>query len=168
MAQEAVKVQEPEYLGVFAFLDSITGKLSELERQTPENKIKVKAMGYGGGEGFLQIKGEQSPVRFKTNQKLEFVVLVSSQHSDPMSLIQFFSFEPKKGMRRLMMTKVGSMGMSSKTVTNQNATSFNAAKYGASSFKIIPAASLQSGEYCLSTANTANAFCFGVDSAEAN
>lgn len=164
-AQGAQKVVEPEYLSVFFLLED-GGTLKALERQTPESKIKVKGLGFGGGEGYLQIVGEQSPVRFKSNAKFEFVVLVASQQTDPMSLIQFYSFERTKGTRRLMMAKVGSMGMSSKNVTNQNAVSFNAAKYGTSSFKISPAYELKPGEYCISAANTAAAFCFGIDAAK--
>ena len=163
-AQETKKVQEPEYLSVFFYLEG-TGDLRSLERQTPEQKVKVKGFGFGGGEGYMQIKGEKSPVRFKNDSKLEFVVLAASQQTDPMSLIQFYSFEPKKGLRQLMMAKVGSMGMSSKDVTNQSSVSFNAAKFGASSFKIAPAYELRPGEYCLSTASTATAFCFGIDAA---
>ncbi|MBK9529227.1 MAG: hypothetical protein IPO41_13150 [Acidobacteria bacterium] len=159
----AQKAVEPEYLSVFFFLED-SGILKPLERQTPESKIKVKGLGFGGGEGYLQIVGEQSPVRFKSNTKFEFVVLVASQQTDPMSFIQLFSFEKTKGIRRLMMAKVGSMGMSSKNVTNQNAVSFNAAKYGTSSFKISPASELKPGEYCLITANSMTAFCFGVAS----
>jgi hypothetical protein len=164
MAQEAKKVQEPEYLGVFFYLAD-KGDLRALERQTPEQKVKVKGFGFGGGEGYMQVAGEKAPVRFKADAKMEFVVLAASQQTDPMSLIQFYSFESVKGIRRLMMAKVGSMGMSSKDVTNQAAISFNAAKYGASSFKIVPAYELKPGEYCLSTATTATAFCFGIDAA---
>lgn len=164
MLRKQKKVLEPEFIGVFFSLGE-NGDLRALERQTPESKIKIKAFGYGGGEGYLQINGEKAPVRFKTDTKLEFVVLSTSQQIDPMSLIQFYSFEPTKGMRRLMMTKVGSMGMSSKNVTNAGAVSFNAAKYGASSFKVAPAYELRPGEYCLSTASTATAFCFGIDAA---
>lgn len=164
VSQETKMVQEPEYIGVFFHLEG-KGDLDGLERQMPEQKVKVKGFGFGGGEGYMQIKGEKSPIRFKTDSKLEFVVLAASQQTDPMSLIQFYSFEPKKGMRQLMMAKVGSMGISSKDVTNQSSVSFNAAKYGASSFKITPAYELKPGEYCLSTASTATAFCFGIDAA---
>ena len=165
-AQETKKVQEPEYIGVFAFLDPGTSNLQDLERQTPEAKVKVKAFGYGGAESSMQIKGDRSPIRFKTNQKLEFIVRTASQQIDPMSLIQLFSFTPNKGMRRLMMAKVGSIGMSSKAVTNQSAISFNVAKYGDSSFKVVPANTLSPGEYCLSTSTSTDAFCFGIDSSE--
>jgi hypothetical protein len=56
--QEVKKVQEPEYLGIFFLLDSSTGNLVPLERQTAESKVKVKAMGFGGAKSTIEIKGE--------------------------------------------------------------------------------------------------------------
>lgn len=164
-AQNVAKVQEPEFIGVFWYLEPQTGNLTALERQTPETKFKVKALGFGGAESNIRISGEQSPIRFKSNQSLQFVVRVSSQQTDPVSIIQFFRFEPKKGMRQLQMMKVGSMGVGSKSTMNSNAISFNAAKYGDSSFRVVPANALLPGEYCLSGPGSADGFCFGVDAA---
>jgi hypothetical protein len=165
LGQEAQKVQEPEYLGIFFLLDSNTGNLSPLERQTAESKMKVKAMGFGGGESSIEFKGEKSSVRFKEGQKLEFVVLVSSQQIDPQSIIQFFSLEPKKGKRRLVIAKASSMGMSGKSVMSERAVAFNAAKYGTSSFRVTPTENLPPGEYTLSGPGTNDGFCFGIDPA---
>lgn len=163
LGQEIKKVQEPEYLGIFFLLEPSTGNLIPLERQTAESKVKVKAMGFGGGESSLEIKGEKSPVRFKEGQKLEFVVLVSSQQIDPQGIIQFFSLESKKGKRRLMLAKASSMGMSGKSVMSERAIPFNAAKYGTSSFKISPAQDLPPGEYTLGAPGNNDGFCFGID-----
>ncbi len=165
-AQQSQKILEPEYIGVFFYLNE--GKLVALERQSAESKLKIKAMGFGGGESILQIKGEQSNVRFKADQKVEFVVRVSSQSTDPVSIIQFYRFESKKGMRRLSIAKAGTMGMGAKSIVNQNAVSFNAAKYGESSFKIVPANALLPGEYCFSGAASQDGFCFGIDVASTN
>jgi hypothetical protein len=163
--QESGKVQEPEYIGVFFLLEPATGNLIPLERQTPEGKIKLKAMGFGGGESVLEVKGEKSPVRFRADQKLEFVVLVSSQQTDPQGIIQFFSLESKKGKRQLVISKAGSMGMSGKSVTSERAVPFNAAKYGASSFRIVPLQNLVPGEYGLGAPGNHDGFCFGIDPA---
>jgi hypothetical protein len=164
--QEAKKVQEPEYLGIFFLLDPNTGNLIPLERKPAEAKVKVKAMGFGGGETSIEFKGEKSPVRFKEGQKLEFVVLASSQQIDPQTIIQFFSLESKKGKRRLIMAKASSMGMSGKSVTSERAVAFNVAKYGTSSFKVAPAQNLPAGEYTLSGPGTNDGFCFGIDPAD--
>ncbi|HEX7955695.1 MAG TPA: hypothetical protein VF508_02065 [Pyrinomonadaceae bacterium] len=164
--QEAKRVQEPEYIGVFYFVESATGALTPLERQTPEVKIKVKALGFGGGEGSIEVKGGKSPTRFKAAQPLSFVVRLASQQVDPLGVIQFFSLESKKDKRRLVISKAGSMGMSGKSVAGASAVSFNVSRYGESSFKISPVRDLPPGEYALSGEGIKDGFCFGVDPAE--
>lgn len=156
-------VREPEYLGNFFSLDSATGNLNPLERQTPMHKIRVKAMGYGGGEGYFEVPGETSPIRFKEGQNLEFVVLVATQQSDPQEIIKLFSWRGEKGVRRLTIDKAGSMGLSSKFLLNQSQVALNATKYGKSSFKVAPTEVLPPGEYTLSAPGTEDRFCFGID-----
>ena len=163
LGQETNKVQEPEFLGTFFSLDSTTGNLSPLERQTAMHKILVKAMGFGGGVGYFELSGEKSPVRFKEGEKLEFVVLVSSQKSDPQGIIQLFSWESKKGKRQLTIDKAGSMGIGSKSLLQKSLIAFNASKHGTSSFKITPAENLPPGEYTLSGPDNKDSFCFGID-----
>lgn len=167
LGQEVRKVQEPEYLGIFFLLDSSTGNLIPLERQTPEYKIKLKAMGFGGGKSLLEIRGEKSPVRFKEGQKLEFVVLVSSQQTDPQGSLQFFSLESLKGKRQLTMAKANLTSTTDKSVVSERAVPFNATKYGTSSFKITSAQNLPPGEYTLGATGTKDGFCFGIDPANA-
>lgn len=162
LAQEKKTVAEPEYIGVFFYLEE-NGNLVALERQTPESKFKLKALGYGGGESLLRIKGEKSTVRFKVDQKLAFVVRVSSQSIDPVSVIDFFRFNSKKGYRQITVAKVGTIGIGAKTTVSEFAVQFNVAKFGESSFKIVPANALTPGEYCLSGSGTQDGFCFGID-----
>jgi hypothetical protein len=162
-AQNSKAVREPEYLGNFFWLDSASGNLNPLERQTPMHKIKVKAMGYGGGEGYFEVPGETSPVRFKEGQNLEFVVLVATQQSDPQEIIRLFSWRGERGVRRLTIDKAGSMGLSSKYLMNQSQVPLNATKYGKSSFKVASTEVLPPGEYTLSAPGTEDRFCFGVD-----
>jgi hypothetical protein len=163
--QDVKKVQEPEYLGIFFLLDSSTGNLIPLERQTPEYKIKIKAMGLGGGKSLYEFKGEKSPVRFKELQNLEFVVLVSSQQNDPQAILQFFSLESQKGKRQLIWAKANLTSNTDKSVANERAVAYNATKYGTSSFKITSAQNLPPGEYMLGAPGTHDGFCFGIDPA---
>jgi hypothetical protein len=165
LGQDVKKVQEPEYLGIFFLLDSSTGNLIPLERVTPEYKIKLKAMGLGGGRSLLEFKGEKSPIRFKEGQKLEFVVLVASQLTDPQGSLQFFSLEPLKGKRQIIMATAKVTSTTDKSVMSEKAVPFNATKYGTSSFKITAAQSLPPGEYTLSGTGTHDGFCFGIDPA---
>ncbi len=167
--QTSTKVQEPEFLGTFFFLDSTTGKLTPLERQTPVQNAKVKAMGLGGAKMSMMIGGDRSPVRFKEGQPLDFVVLTSSQQIDPQSIAHLFFLETTQYQRRLEVAQFGLFsggGASSQT----SAIPFDASKYGLSSFKITPIESLFPGEYILTGAMSTSlagpstdGFCFGID-----
>jgi hypothetical protein len=163
LGQEAKKLQEPEYLGVFFFLDSTTGALVPLERQTPEVKSRSKSLGLRGGESSFEFKGSKSPVRFTADQRLEFVVRVSSQQIDPVDAIQFFSFESKQGTRELVLYKESFKRTGS--VVMERVIRFNAVKYGESSFKVTPAQNLPPGEYSLGAMHRGDGFCFGIDPA---
>jgi hypothetical protein len=160
------QVQEPEYVGNYYALDSRAGNLTPLERKTGECKVKASVFGFGGGESCVEFQGEKSPVRFREGQKLQFVVRVASQQTDPQEIIQFFSLEPKNGRRKVVTVKAKSMGLSAKTVLNEKAITFNATKYGHSSFRIIPEQELHSGEYVLSVPTNNIGFCFGIDPVE--
>jgi hypothetical protein len=163
VGQDTKKIQEPEYVGVFFLLEPSSGALVPLERQRPEVKMKVKAMGFGGGESSIEFKGEKSSIRFKSDQPLFFVVRAASQQIDPNSYLQFFSLESKKDKRKLIVAKASSMGLSGKSVVNTRAVLFNVEKYGESSFKISPAQKLPPGEYVLSGEGINDGFCFGID-----
>lgn len=167
VGQEVKSPVEPEYLGVYHSLDAGKGSLVALERQSASYSFKMKAMGFGGGKSSIEIKGGKSPVRFKADQEVAFVVRVGSQQIDPASIVQFVKFDAKKDKRVIVISKVGAMGVGGATTNmNANAVSFNAAKYGDSSFKIVPAAKLPPGEYGLSGAGSNDVFCFGIDPEE--
>lgn len=165
-AQETNKVEEPEYQDVVFYLDTTSTNLMPLERQTPSVRVRVKAMGFAGGESVMEIKGKKSPKRFTAGQTLEFVVRVSSQQTDPQSYIQFFKVESKKGNRQLILAKAGAMGINGRSTINGAAVAFDAAKYGEYSSKFKAAVELPPGEYEVSTTHARDAFCFGVDPKE--
>lgn len=171
--QEVNKIHEPEFMWTFYLLDSATGNLSPLERQKPEHINKsVNIEGLGGGKELIQLKGAQSSLRFKEGQKLDFVVMVPSQNTDPQEIVQFYSLESDKNkdVRRLIARK-SSYGMftnKSKSLLGESEISFNASKYGASSLKITPDEDLIPGEYALTGPSVRDAFCFSVDPGSAN
>jgi hypothetical protein len=70
LAQDPPRVQEPEYLGIVAVLDS-SGGLRPLERQQPKHKSKVNLAGL---KATTIYSGAHSPIRFPAHQPLEFVV----------------------------------------------------------------------------------------------
>jgi hypothetical protein len=154
-------VREPEYNDVFVLLDSASGNLIDLERQTL--KVKVHPHGFGGAESDLVLKGDKSPIHFKKGQDLEFIVRVSSQATDPQGFLLLYSLESKKDQRRLEVAKAGYAGIGGKTVLDKSAIAFNATKYGTSSFKIKPIQELPPGEYLFLTRDAKDGFAFGIE-----
>lgn len=163
VGQEVKKVQEPEFLGTYFALEPGTGGLIRLERQTAGSKTEVHGLGWGGASSSIEIRGEKSPVRFREGQKLEFVVLVSSQQVDPHGMVEFFFLEPDDGKRKILAVKVGSLGSSTESTIGAAAVAFDASKYGASSFRVTPTDLLPPGEYGLSAQGSKEAFLFGID-----
>jgi len=165
LAQEARVMQEPEYLSTFFVLDSKTGNLQPLERQSAKQKIQVRAFGFGGGEGWYELNGAKSSVRFPEGQTLEFVVLVASQKTDPQTMLRFFSLDTADDTRRLPTVRSAPMRLGSTSLAQPHFVSYNASKYGASSFKLTSLAQLPPGEYALRVYGPGDIpwFCFGVD-----
>ena len=77
-AQDAKKVVEPEYVGVVFSFDPDARKLVPLERQQANTQAKAKALGFGGASVSLMFAGAKSPVRFRVDQKLEFVFKIDA------------------------------------------------------------------------------------------
>jgi hypothetical protein len=161
---------EPEYIGVFVALDPSSGALIELERHTTTQHTKLKGLGFGGGEGYLEVPGERSPIRFKADAVPPFLVRAASQQADPQSSIRLISWTVEKGSRRVTVATVGPMGIGTKTGVDENLLLFNATRYGESSFKIVPAQPLRPGEYALGRpagiethGAGQDSFSFGID-----
>ncbi len=164
LAGGAFAAGEPEYAGNFAEKNPATGAYAPLERVTPRQETRVRGFGFGGGYSQLVIPGEQSPVRFKAGQPIEFVVRVSSQDRDPLATVQFFQVQPDKGNRTMRMADVGGpFNSHADDVSQKYAVQFTATKMGTSFFKIVPVQPLQPGEYTLSTPEIRDGFCFGID-----
>jgi hypothetical protein len=162
MAQDAKKVEEPEYINVMFALDSNMG-LKALERQTPNAGMKVKALGYGGARSVMLFKGKNSPIRFSAEHKPEFVVRLGTREVDPATLIQFFALKVVQGNRELQIVKTGFMNMKGQATLGEAGVPFNVSKYGESSVKITPISLLAPGEYTLSTTSSKEGYLFGVD-----
>jgi hypothetical protein len=162
VSQETKKVQEPEYIGVVFSLDP-SGALSPLERQPLNVKMKVKAMGYGGGEKSIVFNGSASPVRFKAGQDIRFVVRLDFPGIDPEGLIKLDALKVSKDQREIVIVKVGPMGTSSKSTNGESMVPLNAIKYGEQSFEFSPAGPLAPGEYAIGTKGGQDGFLFGID-----
>lgn len=164
-AQQKSKIEEPQYIFVFHYLDSV-GKLLPLEKQTPKGKTKVSMMGYGGASSGYEFTGGISSVRFKAGEPIEFIVRGLSADVDPTDMIAIVPLKSKKDKRSITLVKVGSMGMSAKTKDAfEQSFSFTANRYGENSLKITPE-KLVPGEYAVVSRISQYYFLFGVDAAK--
>jgi hypothetical protein len=163
-AQDApAKVVEPEYNFIVFALDSTNGSLIPLERKQGNLQTKIRALGYGGAKGSTVFSGESSPLRFKADQKIEFVVRFDSTGTDPSTVVALEVLTKSKGKRELQIVQVGAFGTHSGTTNGQAAKSLNFAKYGEHSYRFTSAEPLNKGEYAVMSKGSTESFLFGVD-----
>jgi hypothetical protein len=159
-------VAEPEFADVF-FGHDANGGLVPLERQTVVFKGQAGGFIVMNMKSSSEIPGGQSPIRFRADEKLEFLVrsAIAGSVADPNTLYALRKLDKQKKKREIiMMTGHASVaGASVKTNLTQRALPIVFARYGKYSIK-ISAGSLPRGEYALSRANyPQTVFCFGVD-----
>jgi hypothetical protein len=173
-AQNATKVQEPEYINVFFALSPTDGALVPLERQTGAVKGKLRGLGFGGMTASVEVKSEKSSIRFKADLQPSFVVRLASPQTDPSGAVRFFSWQPKKGVRSLVIGEGGGF-TAVKVGSGESYIEFDAARYGESSVRISPTKPLAPGEYGFGAAlaldaaglsSNYNSFSFGIDPPE--
>lgn len=122
----------------------------------------MKMFGFGGAKGVAEVPGAASGVRLKQGEPVQFIVRADSQTADPQSFVQFMTVKQLKDRRQVVMVNAGWYGAKQGDGSNRPV-QFDAAKYGAASFRIVPAGALAPGEYVLSTATSQTGFFFGVD-----
>ena len=162
VAQETLT--EPEFADVFFRLDA--GKLISLERQTATIQGKASGFIVMNMKASMEIPGTKSPVRFHSDQPLNFVVrsMLAPLAVDPSTFYFLRKLNSKKKTRELVVM-VGHASPGSATMNNdpaQGALPVTFARYGASSLKITTGP-LPPGEYALSGPYAQTFFCFGVD-----
>jgi hypothetical protein len=162
VAQETLS--EPEFADVFFRLDA--GKLVSLERQTAAIQGKASGFIIMSTKAASEFPGTKSPVRFRSEQSLDFVVRspLASSTVDPSTLYVLRKLNSKKKSRELviMAGHVTPIGGSTKTDLAQGVLPVTFARYGASSMK-MSTGTLPPGEYAVSRLYAQTVFCFGVD-----
>jgi hypothetical protein len=165
--QERGKPTEPEPSSVLYKL-GLSGQLVPLESQVVHAKRKLHAWGFSGVTMVYQVEGEKSRVRFKAEGKPEFVVRLDGK-LDPLETVQFYHFDEVDGSRIVPIADFDALARMSNYQVVHALVDFNAMKYGASSFKLVPVPALVPGEYCLVVKvatrwqSKSPAFCFGID-----
>ena len=162
VAQETLS--EPEFADVFFRLDA--GKLTPLERQTAAIQGKASGFIVMSTKAASEFPGTKSPVRFRSDQALDFVVQtpLAAAAVDPSTLYVLRKLNSKKKSRELviMAGHFTPVGGSTKTNLSQGVLPVTFTRYGASSIK-MSTGPLPPGEYAVSRLYLQTVFCFGVD-----
>jgi hypothetical protein len=157
-------VTEPEFADVFFQLDA--GKLVSLERQTAFIQGKASGFIVMSMKASWEIPGTKSPVRFHSDQTLDFVIrsLFAQSAVDPSMFYFLRKLNIKKKTRELVVM-TGHASPGSATINNdpaQDALPLTFTRYGDSSLKMTTG-HLTPGEYALSRPYAQIVFCFGID-----
>ena len=147
------KPPEPESIGVFFYLDSATQTLKRLPKEDWKRHSKA---GWTSVTTDLKLDGASSPFRIRASDKNIFIFRASEDSAEKSKLYKFTvkgdrrEFEQGKWRRRDYKPNPGE--------------AVDISKFGESSYRIVPEAPLEPGEYALFTGDTAAVvFTFGVD-----
>jgi hypothetical protein len=147
------KTPEPESIGVFFYLDSSTQTLKRLPKEDWKRHSKA---GWSSVATDLKLDGTSSSFRIPAGAKDIFIFRASEDSAEKAKLYRFTvkgdrrEFEQGKWKRRDYKPNPGEP--------------VDISKFGESSYKIVPEAPLEPGEYALFTGDTAAVvFTFGVD-----
>jgi hypothetical protein len=142
---------QPDLIGAVYFQDP-SGTLLSLEQNRGNQQKRRRG---NTQETYWEMAGASSQVRFKSGQKMTFVVRLANG-IDPKSF-KLYPLETKNENRRTQPDP------NSKTAPLT--LSFNVIKVGESSYGLIPVPDLGAGEYAFSPKNSDDAYCFGIDPA---
>lgn len=152
--QTQIDVKEPEYIGEVISIQNNGETIIPLEKKSTKVKTKAGASMYLTGIGKIKskinIEGSTSPVVFKSNEPLTFIVKSFDNKSDPLSIISLVKFETSKKARKSELSSVGTFSGSS--TNNQNHIEYKAKKYKDSSYE-LHVGPLAVGEYGIIVAN---------------
>jgi len=140
----AAPTNEPQMIGAVYFQDE-AGALIPLERTMG---IERK-----GGRQYWEMDGVRSPVRWRSSQKMLFVVRLANG-IDP-GAFSLLPLEAKGNSRRTMSNARNGTGLVRVML--------NVSKVGESSYGLTPVRDLAPGEYAFSPSSSNDAYCFGID-----
>jgi len=121
-----------------------------------EREVAMPARGggmYGGGGTVYRIQGARSPVRARQGDRIEFVVRFNRNSVGDARQFQLFRLESRMGFRQTQ-PSMGGGPPSLPVRINQ---------IGDNMYEIIPSRALYPGEYAISSTNSNESYCFGVD-----
>lgn len=145
-----VKPVEPEAIGEVFHLDLSHQALMPL----PDELWKAKGKaGWNSSKGLLDIPGEHSSFRLKTDDKVEFIFKTGNPEA-----VRLYPFTLKKNHRQYELVKLKGGGRERET---HQGIPIEIRKYGDSSYKLLPKSPLEPGEYGIDIAG--KLYTFGID-----
>jgi hypothetical protein len=142
------KPVEPKAIGVVYRLDPTSQELKKLPDEQWHEKPGPWPHSY---DTYLELNGGHSSFRMKAGEKIEFVFNTGSP--EKVSLYRFILKKDKRQFQAASATWTGYQGIKGLPV--------EVSKYGESSYQLVPASQLDSGEYAVIIAG--EFFTFGID-----
>lgn len=163
------RVPEPEFPTRPYGLDS-NYNLIDLDRTDASIDVKVKGLGYGGGEAYYTAFSPAATVRFEIGNLPRFIVQVGD-NVDPSSVISMGKADVKGNQKRRFLQSSMAFGGKARDVSDA-VVSLDFRKIKDGLFEIIIEQSLEAGEYAFMPITSGGAFggggsskitCFGVE-----
>lgn len=150
-AQSATaKLVEPTVIGVIYSVDSSSRELKRLPNEPWKEKPGKRSV----ADRYVEVNGEVSSFRIKSDPKVEFVFSTGSPEK-----VALYRFDQKKNQRVFEFQKRESLF--SAAVTPLRGLNADVSKFGESSYKLVPGSPLTPGEYAIVIAG--QLYTFGVD-----
>jgi hypothetical protein len=154
----------PEMADIFYRLDG--SSLVPLERQAPSTRSNSHGFFVMNMATVSEFPGARSPVRFKSGERLDFVVrtVVPVCAVDPNTVYGLRKQDTKKKTRELpiMPGRFSPLGTSTTSTPAEGILPVESSRYGSSSLKMTTG-ELAPGEYAVGHPHGSAMFCFGVD-----
>jgi hypothetical protein len=143
---------EPTAIGIIYRINPTTQELMKLPDEQPRQILE--GCGFGKGCNYVVVSGKTSSFRLKADEKAEFVFQTGSPEK-----VSLYRFDHKKNNRQFLTEKIAPAVYGGSE--DVKGLSIEVSKYGASSYKLVPAAPLTPGEYAIIIAG--EVYTFGVD-----
>lgn len=157
---------EPEFIGhVLAIRADDTTEQLVQESFSPRRRASTGALLFDIGKQHIDemvLANPRSPVRFKANDGMAFIIRVPDNRIDPMSVISIIRFKTKKKMRIAEYASVDTFGnLKTNTLDRQP---FTSRRFGESSYLVI-LKDVRPGEYgiTIDVMGSLTVSTFGVD-----
>ena len=163
-----IRIEEPEFSGNVVFVNDSIGDGIKLEIQTASIKTNSNGAAYvpvvglfaGKATSKNAIQGTASTVQIDKRTKVQFIIKVSDNSVDPVTVINIFKLKVEKNKRTLDVASASALGSSkSGDITYLP---FQGKKYGKSSY-LLTIENIEPGEYAITLANRRDIFnTFGI------